>query len=53
MNTDPLIRLHLFFATETDRALILRQGPSRQFRMILWHRATDRFLSPCKPSASE
>ena len=43
MKTDPLIRLHLFFATETDRALILRQGPSRQFRMILWHRATDRF----------
>lgn len=43
MNTEPLIRLHLFFATENDRALILRQGPSRQFRMILWHRDTDRF----------
>lgn len=43
MNTDPLIRLHLFFATENDRALILRQGPSRQFRMILWHRDTDTF----------
>lgn len=43
MNTDPLVRLHLFFATENDRAVILRQGPSRQFRMILWHRETDTF----------
>ena len=43
MNTPPAIRLHLFFATETDRAVILRQGPARLFRMILWHRATDRF----------
>ena len=43
MNTEPLIRLHLFFATGNDRALILRQGPSKQFRMILWHRDTDTF----------
>lgn len=43
MSTAPLIRLHLFFATENDRAVILRQGPSRQYRMILWHRDTDRF----------
>ena len=43
MNQAPLIRLHLFFATENDRAVILRQGPTRQFRMILWHRDTDRF----------
>lgn len=43
MNTDPIIRLHLFFATENDRAVILRQGPSKQFRMILWHRDTDTF----------
>lgn len=40
---DPTVRLHLFFATENDRAVILRQGPTRQFRMILWHRETDRF----------
>ncbi|MGI9389118.1 MAG: hypothetical protein ACR2O1_03595 [Boseongicola sp.] len=43
MNTEPMIRLHLFFATENDRAVILRQGPSKQFRMILWHRETDTF----------
>lgn len=43
MNTEPYIRLHLFFATENDRALILRQGPARQFRMILWNRDTDTF----------
>ncbi|MGP1356543.1 hypothetical protein [Roseicyclus sp.] len=41
--TPPTLRLHLFFATENDRAVILRQGPSRLFRMILWHRDTDRF----------
>lgn len=41
--TDPVIRLHLFFACENDRAVILRQGPSKLFRMILWHRDTDRF----------
>ncbi len=44
MTEAPLIRLHLFFATENDRALILRQGPTRQFRMILWHRDTDTFV---------
>ena len=43
MNTEPYIRLHLFFATENDRAVILRQGPARQFRMILWHRDSDTF----------
>lgn len=43
MNTAPLIRLYLFFATKNDRAVILRQGPSKQFRMILWHRDTDTF----------
>lgn len=43
MNTDPLIRLHLFFATDNDRAVILRQGPSKTFRMILWHRDSDTF----------
>ena len=39
----PVVRLHLFFATENDRAVILRQGPTEQFRMILWHREDDRF----------
>ncbi|NKB29183.1 MAG: hypothetical protein GKR99_17155 [Rhodobacteraceae bacterium] len=39
----PLIRLHLFFATQNDRAVILRQGPSKTFRLILWHRDTDTF----------
>lgn len=43
MTTKPYIRLHLFFATENDRAVILRQGPSKHYRMILWHRDTDRF----------
>ncbi len=38
-----MIRLHLFFARDNDRAVILRQGPSKQFRMILWHRDTDTF----------
>lgn len=39
----PVVRLHLYFARETPRAVILRQGPVRQFRMILWHTDTDRF----------
>lgn len=43
MTEDPVVRLHLFFATENDCALIVRQGPTRQFRMILWHRDTDTF----------
>ncbi len=43
MSQTPVVRLHLFFATENDRAVIVRQGPTRQFRMILWHRDTDTF----------
>lgn len=43
MSMRPIVRLHLFFATENDRAVIVRQGPTRQFRMILWHRDTDTF----------
>lgn len=39
----PVIRLHLFFAREDGRAVILRQGPSKVFRMILWDRDTDAF----------
>ena len=43
MNPEPIVRLHLFFARDNDRAVILRQGPARLFRMILWHRDTDTF----------
>ncbi len=43
MTQAPMVRLHLFFALENDRAVILRQGPSKQFRLILWHRDDDRF----------
>ena len=43
VQNDPVVRLHLFFATENDRAVILRQGPTRQFRLILWHRNDDTF----------
>lgn len=43
MTTAPMIRLHLFFAAENDRAVILRQGPAKHCRMILWHRDNDRF----------
>lgn len=43
MNTEPVIRLHLFFARDCERAVILRQGPSKVFRMILWDRSNDVF----------
>ncbi|MCV2874059.1 hypothetical protein OEZ71_17315 [Defluviimonas sp. WL0050] len=43
MTQEPVVRLHLYFARDNDRAVILRQGPSKQFRLILWHRDTDRF----------
>ena len=39
----PYVRLHLFFATENDSAVILRQGPSKHYRMIRWDRRTDTF----------
>lgn len=39
----PELRLYLFFATENSRVLILRQGPTRQFRLIHWDRDTDEF----------
>lgn len=38
-----MIKLHLYFATDNDRAVILRHGPSGLARLILWHRDTDRF----------
>ena len=43
MNTEPVIRLHLYFARETPDAVILRQGPNKVFRMIRWNRDTDAF----------
>lgn len=43
MKERPVVRLHIFFATENDRAVILRQGPTKVFRLILWHRETDTF----------
>jgi hypothetical protein len=41
--SEPVVRLHLFFATQNNTAVILRQGPTKQFRLILWHRDTDAF----------
>ena len=43
MNTAPQTRLYLFFARDNDRAVILRQGPSKQVRMIVWHRDSNTF----------
>ncbi len=43
MNTAPSIQLYLFFARDNDKAVILRQGPSKVSRLILWHRDSDRF----------
>ncbi|WP_298837823.1 hypothetical protein [uncultured Roseobacter sp.] len=39
----PEVRLHLFFATENDSALILLRARRRLFRLISWDRATDTF----------
>lgn len=39
----PVVRLHLYFAADNDQAVILRQGPSKQFRMISWDRSDDTF----------
>jgi hypothetical protein len=43
MNTGPNVRLHLYFAKQSSRVVILRQGASKVFRMILWDRANDHF----------
>jgi|GEM_PF-753151 len=43
MAEKPVVRLHLFFARDNDRAVILRQGPTRLWRMILWDRSDDSF----------
>lgn len=43
MSTPPQVRLHLFHARDAMTSVILRQGPTRVWRMILWDRATDTF----------
>ncbi len=44
MNTAPQIRLHLYFARHTTLAVILRQGPNKLARLILWNHADDSFI---------
>ncbi len=39
----PVVRLHLFFARASTLAVILRQGPTRHMRMILWDTRNDSF----------
>lgn len=39
----PKITLHLYLASQAPRAVILRQGPTRTWRMILWHTDTGIF----------
>ncbi len=41
--TAPTIRLHLYHARDCGRTVILRKGPSKVFRMILWNRDDDTF----------
>lgn len=43
MSTAPTLRLHLYHARDCSRTVILRQGPSKTYRMILWDRDTDTF----------
>lgn len=43
MNSGPVIRLHLYFARDSNLAAILRQGPGKVFRMILWDREAGTF----------
>lgn len=43
MNTAPLLRLHLFFATKNDSALILRRSGKKLYNLIGWDRKTDMF----------
>lgn len=41
--TPAKITLHLFFAARSPRAVVLRRGPSKTCRMILWDRSDDSF----------
>ncbi len=43
MTTEPTISLSVFTARNSSRAVILRKGPSKLYRMILWDRDSDRF----------
>jgi len=43
MNAAPLLKLHLYFATENAQALILRRAGKRLFNLIGWDRANDTF----------
>jgi hypothetical protein len=43
MSTPHQIRLYLFHAAEVPKTVILRRGPRRLHRLILWHRDEDRF----------
>lgn len=41
--TAPKVELHLYYAAISPLAVILRRGPSKHFRMILWDRSDDSF----------
>ena len=43
LNTKPTISLSFHFARESTKPVILRQGPSKVYRCILWDRAVDSF----------
>ena len=43
MNTPPTVRLYLFFANESDKALILRRAKDRLYNLIGWDRLDDSF----------
>ena len=44
MTLKPTVRLHLYFASENATAVVLRQGPKKLNRLILWNRDTDEFV---------
>jgi hypothetical protein len=43
LSTAPRLHLHLFHARKSSWTVILRQGPTTTYRMILWDRDSDRF----------
>lgn len=43
MKKTPPCRLHIYFAAEADKAVILRRGPTRHVRMIAWNTKKDTF----------
>ncbi|MEL6681435.1 MAG: hypothetical protein AAFQ09_02175 [Pseudomonadota bacterium] len=44
MNTQPKVRLHLFFATENSGALILRRAKDKLYNLVFWDRETNSFF---------